>query len=256
MSADAGFPDHFSRAARSYATFRPRYPDAIVDWLATCAPRCDLAWDVGCGSGQLSDVLVTRFARVIATDASAEQIARAKAHPRIEYRVARAEDPGLDAASVDLVVAAQSAHWFAQDAFHDVVRRVVRGAAPIVLLAYGRVVVDEPVRAIVDRFYDGPLRDHWPPERRHVESAYRSLPFPFVEFAAPHLELRESWDLERVLGYVETWSATLALRARDPSAVDAWRAEMTAAWGDPSRPRVVTWPLAIRAGRVERRLDP
>src|SRR5690606_34074924 len=91
----AGFPDHFSGHADEYAAHRPAYPPALVDYLAGRAPGRRLAWEAGCGSGQLSVPLAGRFQRVIATDASAEQLARAAPHPRVEYRRARAEASGL-----------------------------------------------------------------------------------------------------------------------------------------------------------------
>src|SRR2546426_10335114 len=56
--------------------------------------------------------LADRFARVIATDASAEQIAQAAPHPKVGYRCAPAETSGLPNGAVDLAVAAQAVHWF------------------------------------------------------------------------------------------------------------------------------------------------
>src|SRR2546430_11413070 len=52
------------------------------------SPARRLAWDSGCGSGQLSVLLAGRFARVVATDASREQIALAAVHPKVEYQCA------------------------------------------------------------------------------------------------------------------------------------------------------------------------
>ncbi len=77
-----GFQDHFSAHAGDYRAFRPSYPDALPDLLAAAAPSLGLAWDVGCGSGQLSTALAGRFATVVATDASAERIAVADARPK------------------------------------------------------------------------------------------------------------------------------------------------------------------------------
>src|ERR1044071_1228434 len=87
----ATFKDHFSDRAARYAEFRPRYPEALTEYLASLVSHPAIAWDVGCGSGQLSTQLGDRFERVIATDASAEQVARATPHPRVENLVAPAE---------------------------------------------------------------------------------------------------------------------------------------------------------------------
>ena len=61
---------------------------------------------------------------MIATDASAEQIALATPASNVEYRVAPAEASGLGDAAVDLVSVAQALHWFDLDAFYAEVRRV------------------------------------------------------------------------------------------------------------------------------------
>src|SRR5207249_7256547 len=118
------FQDHFSDKAAGYAAYRPVYPPALVDALAALAPGRGLAWDAGCGSGQLSLLLAQRFDRVIATDASADQIAHATAHPKVEYRCAPAEASGLADGIADLAVAAQAAHWFDLPDYYAEVRRV------------------------------------------------------------------------------------------------------------------------------------
>src|SRR5687768_14150293 len=99
-------PDHFSRVADRYAAFRPRYPAAFVELLLAHAPGRELAWDVGCGSGQLTSSLAEHFARVVATDLAQKQLDAAPPHPRITYRCAPAETSGLADASADLIVAA------------------------------------------------------------------------------------------------------------------------------------------------------
>ena len=81
------FHDHFSGHASAYREARPHYPDALFDWLAGIAAARDLVWDAGCGNGQASVALASRFARVHATDPSANQIDNADARPNIVYRV-------------------------------------------------------------------------------------------------------------------------------------------------------------------------
>lgn len=245
------YKDHFSSRAAGYAAHRPGYPPELVRWLAAQAPRRELAWDAGCGSGQLSAGLAEEFDRVIATDASAEQIARATAHPKIDYRCARAEASGLPDGVVDLAVAAQAAHWFDLAAWYAEVRRVARPEGLVALVSYGMLHVDDALGAIVGRFYADVLGPYWPFERRHVEEGYRSLPFPFAEIEVPHFEMRAEWALAGLLGYIETWSAVGALVAAEGSErVETFREEVAAAWGDERRVREIRWPLALRAGRV------
>src|SRR5689334_24821176 len=112
------FHDHFSSVANRYADFRPHYPAALFDYLATLVPQNSTVWDCACGNGQASHDLATRFAKVIATDASKEQIASAKPNPKVEFRVALAEQSGLPDHSAELITIAQAIHWFDFDKFY------------------------------------------------------------------------------------------------------------------------------------------
>jgi SAM-dependent methyltransferase len=243
--------DHFSGHAADYSAFRPGYPQSLIDYLATVAPATGTVLDCGCGGGQLSVPLASRFERVIATDASAQQIAHAEAHPQVEYRTAPAEASGLPDASVDLVTVAQAAHWLDLPAFYGEVRRVAKSGGVVALITYGIHKVTPEIDAVVARFYADTIGPYWPPERRLVEEGYRSLPFPFAEFAAPGLAIEEHWDLEQLLGYINTWSAVQkATQALGSSPMPSLADAVAPFWGEPSSARTVIWPLTVRAGRV------
>ena len=121
------FEDHFSSQTIDYATYRPHYPPELYAYLASLVSQHRLAWDVATGNGQAALGLAEHFERVVATDASSEQIAHAFAHERVDYRVQPAEEPDLEAHSVDLVTVATGVHWFDFDRFYAAVRRA---AAP------------------------------------------------------------------------------------------------------------------------------
>jgi ubiquinone/menaquinone biosynthesis C-methylase UbiE len=251
-SARSSFQDHFAPVATAYAEFRPRYPDTLFDWLAARAPAREQAWDCACGSGQATLDLARRFARVIATDASVDQLAGAPAHERVSYHVAPAEASGLADASVDLVAVAQALHWFDLPRFHAEARRVLKPGGLLAAWSYGVLTLDDPhLDALARQFHDLTLGPYWPAQRRLVERGYRDLDFPFDELAAPSFELVAHWSLPRLLGYFRSWSATARYRAAhgaDP--VAALAQELTARWGDPAAPRRVVWPLALRAGHA------
>src|SRR5262245_12854005 len=117
------FKDHFSGVANRYADFRPHYPAELFDYLATLVPNTHLVWDCAAGNGQATVDLAKRFHRVIATDASREQIASATQRPGIDYRVASAESSGLPDDSVGLLTVAQALHWFNFEKFYTEVNR-------------------------------------------------------------------------------------------------------------------------------------
>lgn len=244
------FADHFSKIAARYAAYRPTYPRELVDALADRTTP-DVAWDVGCGSGQLSVGLAERFQRVIATDPSETQLAAAIAHPRVEYRRASAEASGLPDASVDLVVAAQAAHWFDWPRFVAEAGRVARPGALIALVAYGNVIVEGEAGRELTHYYRDVAGPYWPrPGRQHIESGYRDLVMPWPAVPAPALELTASWTRDELAGYVSSWSATARLIEHEgPAAFEALRARLAATWPDDER-RTLTWPLTIKLARV------
>jgi len=253
VTSSGRFKDHFSEISAAYAAHRPSYPAALVDFLARLAPARRLAWDAGCGSGQLSVLLAGAFERVVATDASPEQIGRAASHTRVEYRCARAEESGLPESVADLETAAQAVHWFDLPSYYAEVRRVVRPGGIVALISYGVVTVGADVDAVIQPFYRSVLASYWPPERRHVDDGYRSLSFPFEEIDAPALEIRLDWRLPDLVGYVGTWSAVWALeQAEGPGPLATFRRALEAAWGrgPATTVRTVRWPLVLRVGRV------
>jgi SAM-dependent methyltransferase len=247
---DPAFRDHFSKHSGDYATYRPHYPPSLFAWLAGQAERHELAWDAGAGTGQASVALAEHFRHVIATDASAAQIDRAEPHPRVEYRVARAEASGIPGGTADLVMAAQALHWFDVNEFFAEARRVAAARGVVAVCTYGRLATGAPaLDRVFDRFYDDVVGPWWPPERRLVETGYATLPFPFAELLPPAFEMTALWTLREVLGYIGTWSATARLRAAtsvDP--IQGLEAEAAPAWGPVER-REVHWPLTVRAGR-------
>ncbi len=250
MTSSGRFKDHFSEISAAYAAHRPSYPAALVDFLTRLAPARRLAWDAGCGSGQLSVLLAGPFERVVATDASAEQIGRATSHARVEYRCASAEASGVPEHAADLATAAQAAHWFDLPAYYTEVRRVVRPGGIVALISYGVVTAGADLDAVIQPFYRNVLASYWPPERRHVDDGYRSLSFPFEEIEAPALEIRLDWRLPDLVGYVGTWSAVWALeQAEGPGPFATFRRALAGVWGS-AAVRTVCWPLALRVGRV------
>ena len=251
MAHPASFEDHFSTIADTYALYRPTYPPAIFEWLAAQCPRHEAAWDCGTGSGQAAIGLVPHFQRILATDPAPEQLARALQHPKIAYSCGSAEDSGLPDASVDLVTAAVSLHWFDLERFYAEVRRIVRPGGIIAAWCYTRTCVTPFVDDVVEGYYTGTVGPFWPKERMQVESEYRNLPFPFEPLQPPIFELQAKWDLAHFVGYIGTWSATVhaaVAMGHDPLA--GTLSSLQSAWGDPARVRLVRWPLGMLVGRV------
>ena len=122
----------FGAVASAYAAWRPSYPADAVEFLvhgrrgAGAAGRRRIV-DVGAGTGLLSQRLLEAGHDVVAVDTSADMLGElATRLPGVPTFVAGAEALPLADADVDLVVAAQAAHWFDPEAAGREFRRVLR----------------------------------------------------------------------------------------------------------------------------------
>lgn len=244
------FNDLFSRNATSYAAFRPRYPAALFAALAETVPRHDAAWDAGTGNGQAAVALADHFTHIIATDASAAQIAAAMPHERVEYRVARSEASGLADESTDLVTVAQALHWFDIPAFFAEARRVLRPHGVIAAWTYGLMSIDPAIDQIIDDFEDRKVGPYWPGERALVDTGYRTIDFPFDELPFPAFVIEHPMTLDALAGYVRTWSSVgRYVQAHGDDPVAPFIAEIANWWSDRERARTVKFPVSVRVGR-------
>lgn len=236
--------------SEEYAQYRPSYPESVFFHLATLLEEKSLAWDCGTGTGQAARLLAPHFQRVVATDASMSQLHNATAGPRIGLVACTAEEACLAPRSVDCVVCAQSAHWFDLDRFYDEVNRVARSGAVISILGYGRALLDGPTGDLLDAFYKQMFSRYYTEQRRLVEEAYTTLPFPFEETPAVPFTIETEWRLEDLAGYISSWSSLqrwIADHGDDPSTdlIDSMRAR----W-KPETYRRVRFPGFMRLGYV------
>jgi SAM-dependent methyltransferase len=242
------FKDHFSKHAADYAKFRPRYPRELFQYLGSVAPRRRLACDCGTGNGQAAVGLASVFDRVIATDASEKQIANAQPHERVEYRVATAEESGLESATVDLIMVSQALHWFDLDRFYAEAKRVLMPDGVLAASAYLFAHIEPAIDAVLSRYYHDLVGPFWAPERKLVEQ-FGDIPFPFREIDSPKFEMTTQWNLDHLIGYLRTWSASqrfMEVTGTDP--VEQIFDELLTAWGDPNQARTLIWPLTLRIG--------
>jgi len=244
-----GFIDRFSESAAAYRQGRPSYPDALFEALAALAPGRELAWDCGTGSGQAAVGLAAHFAGVHATDPSERQLAEAAAHERVSYSLERAERVSLPDASADLVLAAQSLHWFDLDPFYDEAKRVLKRDGILAAAGYDWMYVSPEIdRAINERLLP-PLDPHWAPQNRLLWDGYRSIPFPGEEIRIGAFAIYVDWSVENLRSYVLSWSAARDLLGSGGEAkLEEGLADVARLWGGVRR-RVVM-PLHLRVARL------
>ena len=245
------FADHFSQIAARYAAYRPHYPDALFEWLASITPDRERAWDCATGSGQAAGALAHHFAHVIATDPSTAQIASARRVDGVEYAAMTAERPAIATGAVALVTVAQALHWFDRGLFFTEARRVLASHGVIAVWTYALCKLgDDALDGAMTRFHDVTVGPYWPAERALVVGGLADMAFPFDELRSPAFAMTTEWTLAQFVGYLSTWSAVQRARANGVDPIPAIVEELRAAWPSDDASRHIEWPLSMRVGRV------
>ena len=243
--------DNFSKGASDYALYRPESPDSVFEFLYAQVRHFDTAWDCGTGNGQVAVRLAERFAKVIGTDISGEQLQEAKKKDNIIYLEERAEHTSLPDQSIDLITVAQAIHWFDLDTFNQEVLRVARPGAVVAAWTYTVLQLTPAVNEVINHLYMDITRPYWDKERALVDAEYKTIPFPFEEIATPVFYIYKQYTLAQLTGYLRTWSGVkhyIKKEQKDPVALILPALEK--AWGGEEELQV-TWPVHVRAGRVK-----
>ena len=115
----------FGRVARAYDRGRPGYPAEAGQWLTDGPGRSVL--EVGAGTGKLTALLVAQGHDVHATEPDEAMLAvLAERLPAVRTSVAGVESLPVPDRSVDVVVCAQSFHWFDSEVALPELARVLR----------------------------------------------------------------------------------------------------------------------------------
>jgi len=241
--------DNFSQHASDYARFRPGYPEAMVDYIQAHTNNHTQAWDCATGNGQLALQLSGYFEKVFATDISATQLAMAPQVANIVYLQKPAEKTVFEDAQFDLISVAQAIHWFDFDAFYKEVYRCLKPEGLFVVAGYGLLKINQPVDQVILHLYKDIVGPYWDAERRYIDAAYQSIPFPFSELETPEFVQSYQWSLDHLIGYLKTWSAVQHYaKANRTDPVQMIEAELKSAWGDANH-REVSFKVLFRAGR-------
>ncbi|HXM99402.1 MAG TPA: class I SAM-dependent methyltransferase [Candidatus Dormibacteraeota bacterium] len=134
----------FSNRVADYVRYRPRYPEAVLDFLRSeCSLRPEHAIaDIGSGTGFLSELFLKNGNRVFGVEpnegmrqAGEDLLAR---YPNFVSVNGSAEATTLAAASVDFITAGQAFHWFEPATARREFQRILRPPGWIAILWYHR----------------------------------------------------------------------------------------------------------------------
>jgi len=201
-----------------YAIARPTYPRQLFDMIfryheygaqgvvdvpsTQGKPRWDVAVDLGCGTGQAT-VELHPFKRIIGVDPSQKMLENARNYassflpdrpnstqilPDVGSQYEFVQSPAEDLAflkdrSVDIVIAAQAAHWFDWNRLWPELARVLRKNATVAFWGYSvfRLTRYPSLSPIITQYIQGTdpansLGPHWEPGRAVLDNHLRTIP--------------------------------------------------------------------------------
>jgi len=155
--------ERFSSRVDAYQKYRPDYPASLVAEIRkqTGLDGPAVAADIGSGTGIFTRLLLQDGFEVYAVEPNLEMRVAAEAlladEPRFISVDANAEDSRLEAASIDLITAAQAFHWFNTDTAKQEFRRVLKADGKLALI-WNRRKLSQPFQ----QTYDAILREFAP----------------------------------------------------------------------------------------------
>jgi SAM-dependent methyltransferase len=247
--------DSFGAVARTYDRFRPPTTPAALEWLLP--ERCEVAVDLGAGTGSLSRLLLARtptVRRIVAVEPDSRmRTVLAERLPGVETLDGRGESIPLPDGSVDAVLACSSWHWMDSDLAFPEVARVLRPGGVLGLVWSGP---DRAVPWVGEVLRPGFSRHDGAATPAGARSSRREVRLPadsaFVEPESAVLRWSIPRSGEELVGLAGTYSSMITLPddERD-SIIEQVRARVAQQLGGDLR-AVTQLPMACRCWRATR----
>jgi hypothetical protein len=75
---------------------------------------------------------------------------------------------------------------------------------------YELLEINPAIDEVIIHIYKDIPGEFWPPERKHIQSCYEKIDFPFNLVQAPEIFIETTWAASDLIGYLSTWSSVQA----------------------------------------------
>ena len=207
--------DESKRYAQLRLAYHPSVYESIVAQHTANGGKLDSLLDVGCGPGLATCDLAAYFNHATGIDAGESMIEVAQSmdiktstSEPVTFKLTSAEEmTGIEDNSIDVITAANAAHWFDMPAFWKRAAQVLRPGGSVALWTSGEMVAhsDTPnfvkINEAFKRWQENHLAAHFARGNILVRDQYRGLGMPWD--ADPPVELfdraslfRKEWALD------------------------------------------------------------
>lgn len=130
----------FNGKGNSYYKYRPSYPKEYIDYLVkeNNLNKYSKVFDVGAGTGILSEILAKRGLNVTAVEPNLDMAVfiqdLTKEYLNLNFINTLAEDISYNKKDVDLITVAQAFHWFDINKFNKQCKNILKDSGKVALL--------------------------------------------------------------------------------------------------------------------------
>lgn len=132
--------DRFNGKGNNYSKYRPSYPKEYIHYLIkeSNLNKDSLVFDVGAGTGILTEILAKRGLRVMAVEPNLDMAIfikdLTKKYSNLKFINSIAEDINYNKKDVDLITVAQAFHWFDVTKFKKQCKKILKDSGKVALL--------------------------------------------------------------------------------------------------------------------------
>ncbi|KAJ5672615.1 hypothetical protein N7507_001742 [Penicillium longicatenatum] len=223
VTTEKTFSNYNQEQGKAYAQgrsdYHPKLYQYVIDIHTSTGGQSDTLLDVGCGPGNAARALSPHFSHAIGLDPSEGMVVTARSiggvtstSEPIRYEVSTAEHLGtslsqqpIQDGSVDLITAANSAHWFDMSQFWLTAARVLKPGGSVILWTTGKTDIHHSVpnaaaiNSAMDELEETQLKPFMARGNLMTRNRYLDLPMPWnLENPVPEFEeaefVRKDWD--------------------------------------------------------------
>jgi hypothetical protein len=129
---------------------------------------------------------------------------------------------------------------------------VAKPGAVLAAWGYGNIRINNVIDPVIHHFYSNIVGMYWDAARRHVETHYANLSFPFDTLTTPEFFIEGEWTINHLLGYLKSWSSTQSyIKAEGTDPVSAYAEMLRRAWGEKEK-LPIRFPVFLKLGLIKK----
>ncbi len=202
--------DRFLGFADTYDEGRPKLPGKAIEILKNYKNDINLIVDIGCGTGNSTQVCTSYANRVIGIEPSEDMLSKAKEkkNEKLTFKKGLGDNTGLDDNIADIVICSQAFHWMnPQTTITEVCRILKEGGIFAVIDADYIPIIDLRLEMLIKELHSLIVKNIEDendiiiiPQSKHLENMINSNMFKYCKEIC--FDNEEEYDKERFKKYL------------------------------------------------------